>query len=310
MLPIYTSPAFLLHACGPPGHPERRERLDATLTRLGAEVPALVEWREPSLADAAYLSTLHDPAYVRAVLALDGHSARLDADTAVNPHSVRAAQLASGAARDVVDAIVSSANRRSMALVRPPGHHAERDRAMGFCLFGNVALAAAYAVDTLGVARVAIIDWDVHHGNGTQHLLEERADIFVANLHERGNFPGTGAAHERGRGAGVGTTLNVPLPSGAGDTAYLGALASEILPAVRAFRPELILVSAGFDAHELDPLGGMQVTTAGFAAMCTLVAGAADELCGGRLGLVLEGGYDLDGLASSIVACVRVLAGK
>ena len=193
--------------------------------------------------------------------------------------------------------------------VRPPGHHAERAIAMGFCFFNNVAVAAGHLLRRHGAERVAIFDFDVHHGNGTQHLFEERADVFYLSTHQYPFYPGTGAAEETGRGAGEGATLNVPLPAGTGDEGYAAAIDGTILPALRRFAPDVLLLSAGFDAWQNDPLGGMRVTEAGFRSWGERLGALAAEVCGGRLLAVLEGGYDLRSLPRLVEAHLAGLAG-
>ncbi len=199
--------------------------------------------------------------------------------------------------------------RNAFALVRPPGHHAEPDHAMGFCLLNNAAIAAE-AARRAGAARVLIVDWDVHHGNGTQDIFAARDDVLYMSVHQFPFYPGTGAAHEVGAGAGRGATVNCPLPGGQGDADYGAVFHDLFLPAARAFRPELVIVSAGFDAHARDPLADMRVSERGFAAMASLLAQLADETCGGRLALMLEGGYDLAALAASVRATLEVMTGR
>jgi acetoin utilization deacetylase AcuC-like enzyme len=194
----------------------------------------------------------------------------------------------------------------AFALVRPPGHHAEADRAMGFCLFNNVAVAAAHAIAAYNLKRVLIVDWDVHHGNGTQHTFEIRRDVLFMSTHMWPEYPGTGDFEEVGRGDGAGFSVNVPLAYGMGDADYSAVFEQVLAPIANAYQPELVLVSAGFDAHEADPLGQMRVTARGFARLCALVKDVADRHARGRLALVLEGGYDLRGLAESVRACVDV----
>jgi acetoin utilization deacetylase AcuC-like enzyme len=263
-----------------------------------------------SPAPAEAVARVHRPEHVAAMQALRGRSAALDPDTSTSPGSVDAAFLAAGAAIEAVEALFDGRAGRSFALVRPPGHHAEADHAMGFCLFNNVAVAAEHARRTLGCERVLIVDWDVHHGNGTQHIFEARRDVLVFNTHQFPFYPGTGALQENGRGEGEGFTVNVPLPKGLGDSDY-GAVFREILtPVATQFKPDLVLVSAGFDAHRDDPLAQMRVTEEGFAHLCGSVVALADQLCQGRVALVLEGGYNLEALARSVRASVGVLAGE
>src|SRR5262249_8522735 len=208
-----------------------------------------------------------------------------------------------------VEAVGSGRAESAFALVRPPGHHAEADRAMGFCLLNNAAIAAE-AARRLGAARVLVLDWDVHHGNGTQHIFEARDDVMYMSSHQWPYYPGTGASREVGTGAGRGFTVNCPLPAGQGDADYGVAFHDLFLPAARACAPDVVLVSAGFDPHERDPLADMRVTERGFAAMATAMAELAQEACGGKLVLLLEGGYDLAALAHSTRACLEVLGGR
>lgn len=304
MLALATDDRMLAHEPGA-GHPERPDRLRATVDALMASGITIL--RVPiRAATPDELRSVHAPDHVDRMLALDGRYAQLDADTAVSPRSIEAALLAAGGTLALVETLVAPEGpTRGFALVRPPGHHAEHDRAMGFCLFGNIAIAAAHAIDRLGLGRVLIVDWDVHHGNGTQHLLEERGDILVVNLHQERIYPHTGAATETGRGAGIGATLNVPLPGGSGGPEYLAAMREVVVPAADSFRPNLVLVSAGFDGHVRDPLAGQMLTSADFGEMCSELCAVADRHCGGRIGLVLEGGYDLVALEESVVACAE-----
>lgn len=291
-----------------PGHPERPERLVAVRRRLEAAAIAGVEWATPRAATADEIARVHDPAYVARIETLHGRSAPIDIDTGVAPGSVAAACLAAGAALGAVETVFGDGPRRAFALVRPPGHHAEFDRAMGFCLFNNIAVGAAHALATHACARVLIVDWDVHHGNGTQHAFEARDDVLFASTHRDWFYPGTGAADECGIGAGTGYTINVPLPAGTGDEGVLDAWERVLAGPVAEYEPELVLVSAGFDAHGEDPLGGFTMTDGGFARLCAMVRDVADRFAEGRLVLVLEGGYDLGALARSVEACVRVMA--
>ncbi len=312
MTALITDRRMLEHDAGF-GHPERPDRLAAILDRLERDPPPNARWVDPPPAPDASIERCHDPDYVARILALEGRTARLDADTAVSPGSIAAARLAAGAsvrAAEIAMGADGGPGEPAFALVRPPGHHAESAVAMGFCLFDNIAIAAEHALAELGCRRVMIVDWDVHHGNGTQHIFEERADVLVLNLFQEWIYPGTGRLNERGRGPGVGTTVNMPLPGGSGDSTWLAAVEATVPRAMERFSPDLVLVSAGFDGHVDDPLAGMAVTTAGYAQMCAQVTSAARRFADGRVALVLEGGYDLDALSSSVRACAGVLSGE
>ncbi len=255
----------------------------------------------------AELLRVHDAGYIASLLGIKGQSTMLDADTYVAPASVDAARRAAGGAIALVDALLGAGAgepRQGIALVRPPGHHATADQAMGFCLLNNVAVAAAAALAG-GIGRVAIVDWDVHHGNGTQDIFWSDGRVLFVSLHEAPLYPGTGAVNERGAGPGLGRIVNLPLPAGGDDAAYRLAFTEVVLPTLRRFAPELVLVSAGFDAHVRDPLASMQVTEAGYAWMARALREVADESAGGRLGLLLEGGYDLAALEGSVRAALR-----
>lgn len=293
-------------------HPERPARLSTLLELL--EEPGMrsaIERRQPTLATAEELARVHAWEHVESLLALADQRQAIDPDTSVSPGSIQAARLAAGALLGAVRTVCANEREaaRALCLVRPPGHHAEPDRAMGFCLFSNVALAAAAARAEGLAERVLILDWDVHHGNGTQAAFYEREDVLFFDLHQHPHYPGTGALDERGRGAGAGYTLNCPLPAGFGDHDYV-AVFDRLLPEVAArFEPDLVLVSAGFDAHADDPLGGMCISSPGFAQLCARVQAVADEYANGRLVLSLEGGYELAALRESVRGCVEVLAG-
>ncbi len=301
-------PAMMDHDPGP-GHPERPPRLEAIRRRLVASPVPGARWASAEPAERPAIERIHEPGYVQRLESLRGRIATFDQDTAVSAGSLPAAYLAAGAAIGAAEAVAAGVARRAFALVRPPGHHAEAGTAMGFCLFNNVAVAAAHARAALGLERILIVDWDVHDGNGTQHLFEERNDVLYFSTHRFPFYPGTGAAEEIGLGAGEGFTVNVPLPAGFGDAEHLAIFERILVPVADRYRPDLILVSAGFDSHRDDPLGDMTMTEAGFAALCAVVCGLADRHCGGRLALVLEGGYDLHALAASVHACAEVLAG-
>jgi acetoin utilization deacetylase AcuC-like enzyme len=301
------SESFDRHTNGPM-HPERPERLAAVregLARSGAE--GRLERVEPTAIDRKLLEAVHAPEYVvrieRICAAGGGY---LDPDTSVVPESWPAALNAAGAVADSVGRVISGAWQRAFCSVRPPGHHAPANRAMGFCLFDNVAVGAQAAL-AAGLKRVAIIDWDVHHGNGTQAIFWRRADVLYASWHQYPFYPGTGSESERGEGEGDGTTINCPLAAGAGDEAYLRAWNERIRPALDSFAPELLLISAGFDADGRDPLAGLTVSAAGCESLSRQVVEWADGQCRGRIVSVLEGGYDLDALAEDVSLHVGTL---
>lgn len=304
---LITSERFLLHETG--SHPERPARLVAILQRLrAAELLGNRAVLEPEPASAETVALIHDPAYIASVEAFARSGGGwIDPDTFVCPASFDVALLAVGAAVAAVDRVLDGRSERAFALVRPPGHHAEPNRAMGFCLFNNIAVAAQHALSHRGLARVAILDWDVHHGNGTQAAFYETDSVLFISIHQWPLYPGTGRPHETGRGRGLGYTVNVPLPPGTGNDRYLDVFDRIIGPRLAQYRPELLLVSAGFDAHRDDPLAMMEVTEEGFAGMAARARGWAEALCGGRLALVLEGGYNLSALAASVEATLRAL---
>jgi len=303
-LVILASERFAEHQT-PPGHPESPER---------AEVMDVVadEWRKtggevvaPRPATREQLARVHDEAHLRRIEATAGEARQLDPDTYTSPESYEIALLAAGAAVEGVERVMASGGS-AFALVRPPGHHAERNRAMGFCLYNNIAVAAAHA-RSLGASRVAIVDYDVHHGNGTQHTFEGDPSVLYVSTHQFPFYPGTGANDEVGRGEGEGFTVNVPLEVGAVDEDYRRVFAEIVLPVVRQFEPDLILLSAGFDAHERDPLAGMRLTTPAFGAMTMALRKVAEECCKGRIFAVTEGGYDIKALAQSLLSAIGSL---
>jgi len=306
---FYDHPAFREHDAGP-GHPERPERLDAVrrgIRDVGLE-PRL-RMMTPREATRDELGTVHTAGHIDRVAATDGRTIRFDPDTQAGPRSYAAAQLAAGSVIDATDRVLAGEMDRSFCAVRPPGHHAEADRAMGFCLFNNVALGAARALAS-GLTRVAIVDFDVHHGNGTQRIFEDDPRVLYVSTHAYPFYPGTGGLDEVGLGQGEGFTVNLPLPGAMGDAEYARIYREVVTPVVRSFDPELVLVSAGFDPHRDDSLADMAVTDRGFAAMAASCLAGASGAAEGRAIFVLEGGYDLDGIAASTGQVMRVLLGE
>lgn len=304
---LVDDPRFDRHA--PLGHhPERPERLVAARAAIAA-VASTPQGRvafdriTPRAATDEELALVHDPRFVESLEELRGHSGYLDADTYVSAESVDIARLAAGSLVAMVDRMIDGDVRRGVALPRPPGHHARPAHAMGFCLLNNVAVAAAHA-RARGVRRVAVVDWDVHHGNGTQEMFWRDPDILYVSTHQFPFYPGSGDVDEIGEGAGKGYTVNVPLAAGGGDSVYAAAFERVVLPVVESYAPELVLVSAGFDAAARDPLAQMQVSPAAFGWMAAALARIADATAGGRIALVLEGGYDLVALEASLKSAV------
>ncbi len=304
---LFTDPAMLAHEPGP-AHPESPRRLSEILSLLRERPVRGTEWRSARKATEEELRFVHGDAHVRHLASLSGQSEQLDPDTSMSPGSYDAALLAAGASLQAVDAVWDGKAKNAFALVRPPGHHAVPDGAMGFCLFNNAAIAAEHA-RRRGAERVLVLDWDVHHGNGTQDAFYGRRDVLYASSHQFPYYPGTGALHEVGEGAGEGFTVNVPLTSGLHDADFRAVFDDVFLPIADAFEPDVVIVSAGFDPHEADPIGGMRVTERGFAAMTSRMQGLADQVAQGRLVMLLEGGYHLGGLARSVHACTEILAG-
>lgn len=301
-VPIFTHPDMILHATGA-GHPERSARLTAVLDAL-ADAGLDADRRAATEAEVADLERVHPAEHVRAILEAsprDGTRA-LDADTVLSPGSVRAARLAAGAVIDAVRAVAAGDLTRAFCAVRPPGHHAEPDKAMGFCLFSSVAVAAR-AAQAAGLGRVAIVDFDVHHGNGTQAAVEDDATLFLGSIHQMPLYPGTGAASE----TGVGNVVNVPVAPHAARKSWRASFQGGLMPSLEAFAPDLILISAGFDAHRRDPLAHQSLEAEDFAWATRAVAEVARRACGGRIVSSLEGGYDLEGLGRSAVAHVQAL---
>lgn len=308
---IFTDTSFDAHS--KPGHVEQAERLFAVRRALDASdlLPRLRQFTPAPAPDEA-LEAVHEQEMLNITRRLASHGGgQIDTDTYVTASSWEAATLAAGAAIGAVRAVVSGEVAGAFVLARPPGHHATPWRAMGFCLINNVAVAARYALDHLGIERVAIVDYDVHHGNGTQDIFYAEPRVLFCSTHGSPLYPGTGSLTEMGDPtAAPGATLNVPLPFGAGDKAYALVFEQLIAPALRRFRPQLILVSAGYDAHWSDPLGVTALSVSGYAHLTSTLIGLADELCAGRIVMVLEGGYNLDALSACVVSSLRLLLGQ
>jgi acetoin utilization deacetylase AcuC-like enzyme len=304
---LYTHPIYLEHIT-PPGHPERPDRLRAVERVLDEEAFADLERAEAPLGDEATILYAHPAAFVEHVRAAVPETgiARIDGDTTVSPKSWQAALTAIGAANAAVDDVFSGIADNVFVAARPPGHHAEKATAMGFCLFNNAAIAARYAQERHGAERIAIVDWDVHHGNGTQDIFWDDPSVLYCSTHQMPLYPGTGARNE----TGAGNIVNAPLAPQTGSETFREAFSSRVLPAIDAFRPDLVIVSAGFDAHHRDPLAEINLTEDDFDWATGQVMECAARHCGNRLVSLLEGGYDLHGLAFSVAAHVgRLMKG-
>ncbi|MCE5294988.1 MAG: histone deacetylase [Chlamydiales bacterium] len=303
---LVSHPSFLDH--GYPEHPENAGRLKAIFEHL--ESSPLKKFLDTSISRKASIEELaqvHDLAYINHVLSFDGKNTLIDNETPITTGSVQAALTAAGLGIDLVERVLNGSIENGFALVRPPGHHAEPQIGMGFCLFNNIAIAAKKAL-SLGLKRVLIIDWDVHHGNDTQKAFYDDDRIMVIDLHQDNLYPkNSGNAQDRGVGKGLGFTANIPLPDSCRDADYLYVFEKIVKPLARSYKPELILVSAGFDAHESDPLGSMSLTSRGFGALCQQVKLLANELCHKKLILFLEGGYSPQHLANNVLECASVL---
>jgi acetoin utilization deacetylase AcuC-like enzyme len=310
---LVTHPDYLKHVAGH-GHPESPERLKAIAAQLHKSglmdqltaVP-VTHAKETDL--APWIDTAHAAGYREALHRIipEHGISYLDGDTGVSPGSWSAALAAVGGTMSAIDQVMDGRITNAFCALRPPGHHAESRRGMGFCLFNNVAIAARYLQRHHHIKKVAIVDWDVHHGNGTQQIFYEDPTVFYVSTHQFPLYPGTGAASETGKGAGTGYTLNCPMPAGRNDDDYTAVFVKHILPALKDFGPEFILISAGFDAHRDDPLAGMSVTEAGFGELTRLIRQLGDEACRGRIVSCLEGGYNLPALAGSVQAHLLAL---
>lgn len=306
---LFYTDSFLGHQTG--GHPESPERLRAILRQLEASDLRrhLIE-KTPRPVERALLERLHAPDYLDGLAAFclgSGSGRRVDEDTIASTGSYTAALDAAGAAVDMTEALLSDACDTAFSLVRPPGHHAMPQHTMGFCFFNNVALAALWALERGGLERVAILDWDAHHGNGTEHIFYRDPRVLFVSWHQDPNWPHTGHVDDIGEGPGRGYNLNIPLPKGSGDAAFLSTYQTLVAPALEKFRPQLILVSAGYDAHHADILTEMGLTATGFGQLTEAVMRSAETLCGGKAGFLLEGGYHVQALANSAAATLETL---
>ena len=300
-------PQYLKHDTEP--HPENPGRLEAIHSKIkSSEIYPHLIFPEPHRAADEELIANHDPGHIDHVRDSCRNGIRhLDADTVICPNSWDATLLSAGAGLTAVDKIIEKKLNNAFAAVRPPGHHAEHNRAMGFCLFNNVAVAARYAIKKHGLNRVFIFDWDVHHGNGTQHSFYSDPSVYYSSAHQYPFYPGTGDEGETGTGDGLGSNLNFPLDAYTGDEAYLGIIENKLIPEIQRYQPDLIITSAGFDAHEDDPLAQMRVSSACYGKMTSLILQAAEDVCGGRLLSMLEGGYNHTALADSVLEHIKAL---
>ncbi len=297
---------YLQHSAGF-AHPESPERLAAIYEMLDNP---LMHWKftliEPREATHKEIEAIHSPSYVEFIASTAGQRCvYLDPDTATSPETYEIAKLAVGGVCNAIDSVINGKVDSAFAFVRPPGHHAERDSAAGFCVFNNIAIGAMHAILKYNFKKVLIVDWDLHHGNGTQHSFYNDPRILYFSTHQYPYYPGTGSLQETGRGPGAGYTINVPLREGAGDASFVKIFRKILQPAALEFKPELILLSAGFDTYFQDPLGGMRVTPEGFAAMARVLLNIAETCCQGRFVAVLEGGYHIVGLTRSVKAVLE-----
>lgn len=304
---VVYSDVFLEHITG--DHPERPERLSSVVGELKRrnlwDVLAEINF---SKVNPQEVTAIHSGAMIKRaedVCARGG--GHLDPDTVCSERSYEVALLALGGVKKAVDAVIGSGIERALCLVRPPGHHATRNKSMGFCIFNNVAFGAQYCIDGHGLSRVAVIDWDLHHGNGTQDIFYSTKKVFYVSMHQYPFYPGTGDADEKGYGEGEGFTLNVPVYEGAGDSEYLNEFNTKVVPAIENYEPEMIFISAGFDSHKDDPLGGLGLSEKSYYEMTKTLCRLSDKFCNGRIISVLEGGYDLNALGSSVAEHVNAL---
>lgn len=307
MPPLFRHPASLEHDTGL-GHPERADRIRALEAEL--ERRDWLGW-EPAEAPAAtdeQLLRVHPREYIELVETMSEQSQPFDMDTPTSPGSHEAALRAAGGACALAESLLGGGERTGFSALRPPGHHAEPARAMGFCLFANVAIAARHALDGLGAERVLVVDWDVHHGNGTNAIFHDSREVLFVSIHQYPFWPGTGPLDDVGEGEGEGYSINLPVPGGTGEAGFLSLIEHVVVPVASQYAPDLILISAGYDAHRDDPLGGLSLETSSFAGMASRLRALGEDL-GAPVGAVLEGGYDLDALADSAAETMAALSG-
>jgi len=307
---IVQDPRYADH-CTDSFNPECSDRVTVLYTMLQApDMRGNFQDITPRPAEKEELLQVHSPKHIQRLEATRSRAGTyLGPDTQASPFSHEAALLAAGGLCRAIELVSTGRLDNAIALVRPPGHHAERSKAMGFCLYNNVAVGVRYAQSRLGLGRILVVDWDLHHGNGTQHCFEDDPSVLFFSIHQSASYPGSGKFSEIGKGRGKGRTVNIPLRAGCGDGEYVALFEKILRPIALEFEPELILVSAGFDIHHNDPLGGMQVTPRGFAGLTRSILTTAEKCCGGKVVMTLEGGYDLDGLRDSVKAVLRELAG-
>ena len=307
MPPFFRHPASLEHDTGL-GHPERPDRIRAIEAELESRDWLGWEAVEAPAATDEQLRRVHPADYIQRVEKLSARSAPFDMDTPTSPGSYEAALRAAGGACALADALLTGGERTGFSALRPPGHHAESETAMGFCLFANVAIAARHALDSLGAERVLVLDWDVHHGNGTNTIFHDSREVLFVSIHQSPFWPGSGPLDDVGSGHAQGYSINLPVPAGTGEPAFLSLIEHVVMPVARQYRPDLILISAGYDAHQDDPLGGLRLSTSSFGGMSSRMRALGEEL-GAPVGAVLEGGYDLTATADSLAETVAALSG-